>query len=75
MHGTCDLTEAIRRLQAFEAAGADLLYIPVPPGPAELKQIVACEELFNQGTKTVDLALLQKVGLVRTEETMRKMME
>ncbi len=41
MHGTYDLIEAIRRLQAFEAAGADLLYIPVPPGAAELKQIVA----------------------------------
>ncbi|WP_374394505.1 oxaloacetate decarboxylase [Tabrizicola sp.] len=41
MHGTYDLKEAIRRLQAFEAAGADLLYIPVPPGPAELRQIVA----------------------------------
>lgn len=41
MHGTYDLKEAIRRLQTFEAAGADLLYIPVPPGPAELKQIVA----------------------------------
>ena len=41
MHGTYDLAEAIRRLQAFEAAGADLLYIPVPPGAAELKQILA----------------------------------
>jgi 2-methylisocitrate lyase-like PEP mutase family enzyme len=41
MHGTYDLAEAIRRLQAFEAAGADLLYIPVPPGKAELARIVA----------------------------------
>ena len=41
MRGTYDLKEAIRRLQAFEAAGADLLYIPVPPGAAELKQIIA----------------------------------
>ena len=41
MHGTYDLKEAIRRLQAFEAAGADLLYIPVPPGKAELAQILA----------------------------------
>jgi 2-methylisocitrate lyase-like PEP mutase family enzyme len=41
MHGTYDLAEGIRRLQAFEAAGADLLYIPVPPGKAELKQILA----------------------------------
>jgi 2-methylisocitrate lyase-like PEP mutase family enzyme len=41
MHGTYDLAEGIRRLQAFEAAGADLLYIPVPPGKAELAQILA----------------------------------
>jgi 2-methylisocitrate lyase-like PEP mutase family enzyme len=41
MHGTYDLKEAIRRLQAFEAAGADLLYIPVPPGKTELAAILA----------------------------------
>lgn len=41
MNGSYDLAEGIRRLQAFEAAGADLLYLPVPPGPAELAQILA----------------------------------
>jgi 2-methylisocitrate lyase-like PEP mutase family enzyme len=41
MNGVYDLAEGIRRLQAFEAAGADLLYIPVPPGPGELKQILS----------------------------------
>ncbi|HLQ18259.1 MAG TPA: isocitrate lyase/phosphoenolpyruvate mutase family protein [Tabrizicola sp.] len=41
MHGTYDLSEGIRRLQAFEASGADLLYIPVPPGKAELSTIIA----------------------------------
>jgi 2-methylisocitrate lyase-like PEP mutase family enzyme len=41
MHGTYDLAEGIRRLRAFEAAGADLLYIPVPPGKAELATIIA----------------------------------
>ena len=41
MNGVYDLAEGIRRLQAFEAAGADLLYIPVPPGKAELAQILA----------------------------------
>lgn len=41
MNGYYDLAEGIRRLQAFEQAGADLLYIPIPPGPAELKQIIA----------------------------------
>ena len=41
MNGTYDLSEGIRRLQAFEAAGADLLYLPVPPGKAELAQVLA----------------------------------
>ncbi|MCB1446132.1 MAG: isocitrate lyase/phosphoenolpyruvate mutase family protein [Rhizobiaceae bacterium] len=40
MNGAYDLDEAIRRVQAFEKAGADLVYIPVPPGPEELKRIV-----------------------------------
>ena len=40
MNGAYDLDEGIRRIQAFEAAGADLLYIPVPPGPEELRRVV-----------------------------------
>lgn len=39
--GSYGLDEAIRRVRAFEAAGADLLYVPLPPGPAELKQVLA----------------------------------
>jgi 2-methylisocitrate lyase-like PEP mutase family enzyme len=41
MNGAYDLAEGIARLRAFEAAGADLLYLPVPPGRAELAQVVA----------------------------------
>jgi 2-methylisocitrate lyase-like PEP mutase family enzyme len=40
MNGSYDLAEGIRRLQAFEAAGADLLYLPVPPGRGELAQVI-----------------------------------
>jgi 2-methylisocitrate lyase-like PEP mutase family enzyme len=40
MNGVYDLAEGIRRLQAFQAVGADLLYLPVPPGRAELRQIL-----------------------------------
>ncbi|MEM7722043.1 MAG: isocitrate lyase/phosphoenolpyruvate mutase family protein [Pseudomonadota bacterium] len=40
MHGVYDLAEGIARLQVFEAAGADCLYLPVPPGAAELQQVV-----------------------------------
>lgn len=41
MNGLYDLDEGIRRLQAFEAAGADCLYLPVPPGKAELARVLA----------------------------------
>jgi len=39
--GHYKLDEAIRRVRAFEAAGADLLYVPLPPGVAELRQVLA----------------------------------
>lgn len=41
MNGVYDLEEGIRRIQAFEKAGAGLVYIPVPPGPEELKRVIA----------------------------------
>jgi len=41
MNGSYDLAEGIRRLRAFESAGAHLLYLPVPPGRAELAQVLA----------------------------------
>lgn len=41
MNGHYDTDEAIRRLQAFEAAGADCLYAPLPPNMAELARICA----------------------------------
>ena len=40
MHGLYDLDEAIRRLQAFEAAGAEVLYCPMPGEKADLKRLV-----------------------------------
>lgn len=41
MNGTYDLAEGIRRLLAFEAVGADVLYLPVPPGRAELQAVLS----------------------------------
>lgn len=42
MNGTYDVDEAIKRLQAFDAAGADCLYAPLPKTMADLKRIVHC---------------------------------
>ncbi len=41
MNGVYDLDEAIRRVRAFEAVGADLVYVPMPPGPDELARVIA----------------------------------
>lgn len=39
MNGTYDLEEGMRRLAAFDAAGADGLYLPLPPDMAALRRI------------------------------------
>ena len=41
MNGHYDTDEAIRRIQAFEKAGADLLYVPLVPDIDALKRVVA----------------------------------
>jgi 2-methylisocitrate lyase-like PEP mutase family enzyme len=41
MTGAYDLNEALRRLRAFDAAGADCLYVPVPGTAAEFARVVA----------------------------------
>ncbi|WP_299840235.1 isocitrate lyase/phosphoenolpyruvate mutase family protein [uncultured Jannaschia sp.] len=41
LRGAYDLDEAIRRLRAFEEAGADVLYCPMPGEMADLERIVA----------------------------------
>jgi 2-methylisocitrate lyase-like PEP mutase family enzyme len=43
--GAYGLDEAIRRLQAFESAGADVLYAPMPPDMAAQAQICASVDL------------------------------
>ncbi len=39
MNGKYDTSEAIRRIQAFSAVGADVLYVPLPPSMADLARI------------------------------------
>ncbi|MFN3971478.1 MAG: isocitrate lyase/phosphoenolpyruvate mutase family protein [Gemmobacter sp.] len=40
MNGSYGMEEGIARLQAYEAAGADCLYLPVPPDLAALQQVM-----------------------------------
>jgi len=41
MNGQYDTDEAIRRIQAYEAAGADGVYVPLPPDMDALGRVVA----------------------------------
>lgn len=44
MNGVYDIEEAIRRLQAFDQAGADCLYAPMPKTMDDLKRVITCTE-------------------------------
>lgn len=44
MTKTYDMAEAIKRMQAFDLAGADGLYVPLPPGMQSLRKIVQVTE-------------------------------
>jgi 2-methylisocitrate lyase-like PEP mutase family enzyme len=57
LHGRSDLDDTIRRLQAFEAAGADVLYAPGLTRPDEVRAVCASVR------KPVNVLM----GLVRTD--------
>jgi 2-methylisocitrate lyase-like PEP mutase family enzyme len=55
LHGGHDLADAIRRLQAYEAAGADVLYAPGLRNLAEVRHVVgAVRRPFNVVTGWLD---------------------
>lgn len=55
LHGPHDIGEAIRRLQAYEAAGADVLYAPGLRNLAEVREVVgAVKRPFNVVTGWLD---------------------
>lgn len=41
MNGHYDIEEALRRIRAFDAAGADCLYVPLPKTHEDLKRVIA----------------------------------
>ena len=63
MNGAYDLDEGIRRIQAFEAAGADLLYIPVPGSPDALRRVTGSVKKPVNALATGPLAALGVAGL------------
>ena len=44
MNGHYDMDEALRRIQAFDEAGADCLYVPLPPSLDDLARVIAATD-------------------------------
>lgn len=44
MNGAYDFAEAIARIRAYDAAGADCLYVPMPPSLEDLKRLCAATQ-------------------------------
>ncbi len=70
MTGAYDITEAIRRLQAFEAAGADCLYAPMPKTAVDLAKITAAvsapvNALIAGDYTQMDIAAFAKLNVAR----------
>jgi 2-methylisocitrate lyase-like PEP mutase family enzyme len=68
LHGEPDLADTIARLQAYEAAGADVLYAPALQSPEELRELLASVErpvnvLLRRGPPSV--AELGELGVAR----------
>ncbi len=68
LHGRADLDDTLKRLQAFEKAGADVLFAPGLPGIEAIRTVVASVgKPVNvvQGTGGLPLAELEAAGVRR----------
>ena len=69
LHGRADLDDTIRRLQAFERAGADVLYAPALPGLDAIRTVcaaVSCPvNVLAGGSGTPSVTALAEAGVKR----------
>lgn len=70
LHGRPDLGDIIRRLQAFEAAGADVLYAPGLASVADVKRVTSAvgkpvNVVMGRWNPKLTLAELESVGVKR----------
>jgi 2-methylisocitrate lyase-like PEP mutase family enzyme len=68
LHGRTDLADTIARLQAYQAAGADVLFAPRVEDPAELRQLLAAVDLpvsVLAGPSAPNVAELAELGVSR----------
>jgi 2-methylisocitrate lyase-like PEP mutase family enzyme len=70
LYGRPDLAQTIRRLQAYQEAGADVLFAPGIKTGEEISQIIRCIDrplnvLAGIGGMTLGVAELQELGVTR----------
>ena len=65
MNGAYDLDEAIRRIRAFDAAGADCLYVPVPGSAEDLARVLAATKKPVNALAVGPLAGLSRADFAR----------
>jgi 2-methylisocitrate lyase-like PEP mutase family enzyme len=70
LHGRADLKDTIRRLQAFQEAGADVLFAPGIAAAADIRQIVAAIDrplnvLIGMPGMQLTVPQLQDLGVTR----------
>jgi 2-methylisocitrate lyase-like PEP mutase family enzyme len=70
LHGREDLQDTIRRLQAYEAAGADVLYAPGVTSPSDIRAVCSAlhkpvNALVGLSGQTLSVAQLQELGVRR----------
>jgi 2-methylisocitrate lyase-like PEP mutase family enzyme len=70
LHGRSDLNDTIKRLQAYQAAGADVLYAPGLARKEDIESVVRSVDrpvnvLAGLGDASVDLATLSALGVKR----------
>ena len=70
LHGRADLADTIKRLQAFQEAGADVLYAPGLTRKEDIESVVHSVDrpvnvLAGLGVSPLDLAALSAIGVKR----------
>jgi len=73
MNESYDMAEALRRIRAFDEAGADCLFVPVPPSVDALRQICQATKKPVNALAVADLAHLSlaefgKIGVARISQ-------
>ena len=67
LHGRVDLADTITRLQAYQEAGADVLFAPRVVDPADLRQLLSAVDRAGQRARGAGSAHSRRAGRLRGE--------